>query len=116
MPEPFGRSKMPRGWRLVGFAVGSWSFMAGPREQLADWDFKCSGNGGNRRGARVDAGPLSPGNGLSEQPAPVGDIGQAQATRLADALDALHRSCVNDSVTIVKSDDVHRGMGASPQR
>src|SRR5262245_13085568 len=100
MREPAGRSKMPRWRRLAGFAVGSWSFMAGPREQLADWDFKCIGNGGNRRGTRVDAGSLGAGNRLSEQSAPVGDVGQAQAPRLSDALDALHGPHVNDSVTI----------------
>jgi hypothetical protein len=66
--------------------------MAGPLEELADGNVKRLGDGGDRRCAGVDAGPLGAGDSLSEQPAPVGDVGKAQAPRLSESLDALHTS------------------------
>jgi hypothetical protein len=85
--------------------------MAGPLEELADGDAQRVGDGGDRRGARVDAGPLGAGDSLSKKPAPLGNIGQTQAPRLSDALDGLHRQCVNDNVTIVKTEGVREGTG-----
>src|SRR5262245_61221463 len=104
---------MPRWRRLAGLALGTWSLMAGPLEELTDGDSQRLGDGCDRRGPRVDALAFGAGDRLSEQSAPVGDVRQAQAPRLPNALDALHAPSVNDNVTIVKADGT-QGLGESP--
>src|SRR5262245_24908955 len=106
---------MPRSRRLAGFAVGSWSLMAGPLEKLTDGDSQRVGDGRDRRGARVDAGPLGAGDRLRKETAPGGDIGKAKPARLPDALDAFHNLTVTISLRHVKS-DVFPEAGESPRR
>jgi hypothetical protein len=89
--------------------------MAGPLEELADGDSQRVGDGCDRRGPRVDALALRTSDSLPKQAAPGGYVGQAQAPSLSDALDTLHRTAVNDNVTIVKGDGAG-GLAESRQR
>jgi hypothetical protein len=74
--------------------------MAGPLEELADWDSQRVGDGRDRRGARVDAGPLSAGDRLTMQIAPLGDVGEAHTQRLPHALDTFHGMAISNANVI----------------
>jgi hypothetical protein len=64
--------------------------MTGLLEELADGNVERIRDRRESRGPGVDILALGAGNGLAKQPAPVRDLGEAQAPAPSDALDALH--------------------------
>src|SRR6266516_6475978 len=104
MPEPFGRSKMPRCRRLPRRVPRSLaSLMSRLLEELADRHAKGLGDGRECRAAHVGLLPLGPRYRLTVKARTLRDLGQTHAAGLPRSLDAFHRMPGSNVSTILMS-------------